>query len=267
MRLKIDHRTIYSYDEPVPGGLQQLRLTPTASEHQRVLDWTTTVVGGKKQVAFVDQHGNHTDLVSIDPGVTTIEVQSSGQVETSEAHGVVGYTSGFAPLWLFRRSTSLTTAGDRLVELAESVRSMSPVEPLEQLHTLMDLIVAVVEYEPGTSVVSDTAEDVLAAGRGVCQDHAHVLITAARHLGYAARYISGYLQTTASEMQGATHAWAEVWIPDLGWVGFDPSNAISPDERYVRMASGLDYTEAAPISGMRYGAGDETLEVSLSIQQ
>ena len=135
------------------------------------------------------------------------------------------------------------------------------------MHRLVNAIAEKVVYTTGSSVVSDSAETVLSSGRGVCQDHAHVLISVARHLGCAARYVSGYLHMASSDAQDATHAWAEVWIPSLGWVGFDPSNAISPDERYVRMASGLDYTEAAPISGMRYGDGDEALDVSVSVQQ
>ncbi len=267
MLLTIEHRTTYSYDRPVPGGLQQLRLTPTASEYQRVIEWATTVAGGTKQVAFTDQHGNHTELVSFDPGVTTLNVLSRGQIETTEAHGVLGYSSGLAPLWLFRRSTSLTRAGERVIALAELIRSTASPEPVEQMHALVAAIVDAVVYTTGTSVVSDSAEDALAAGRGVCQDHAHVLIAAARQLGYSARYVSGYLQMDGTEAQDASHAWAEVWMPDLGWVGFDPSNGISPDERYVRVASGLDYSEAAPISGIRYGSAGESLDVALNIQQ
>lgn len=270
MLLTVEHKTTYRYDAPVPGGLQQLRLTPIASEHQRVVEWETSVVGGTKQVAFTDQHGNHTELVSFDPGVDTLEVTSAGQVETTEAHGMLGYASGYAPLWLFRRQTPLTTPGPLVAELvhsalADAIPDSGPT--VEMMHTLVAAIADAVTYTTGSSAVSDSAEDVLASGRGVCQDHAHVLTSTARYLGASARYVSGYLAMDAGVAQDATHAWAEVWIADLGWVGFDPSNAISPDERYVRVASGLDYTEAAPISGMRYGDGNESLDVSVHIQQ
>ena len=112
-----------------------------------------------------------------------------------------------------------------------------------------------------------TAEDALAAGRGVCQDHAHVFVAAARHLGHPARYVSGYLMLDDRVEQDASHAWAEVWIEGLGWVGFDVSNGISPDERYVGVARGLDYRDAAPISGVRFGSGEEELHVSVQVQQ
>lgn len=270
MLLTIEHTTTYTYSDPVLGGLQQLRLTPVGSEHQRLVDWVTTVEGGQKQVSFTDQHGNHTDLVSIDPQVNVLQVTSAGTVETTESHGVLGYASGFAPLWLFRRATPLTHAGSHIAELAKSVdpdENSVGGQPLEVIHRLMATIADAVTYTTGSSNVSDSAEEVVAAGRGVCQDHAHVLIAASRHLGCSARYVSGYLQLVDTESQDATHAWAEVWIPDLGWVGFDPSNAISPDERYVRVASGLDYSEAAPISGLRYGTGAESLDVAVNIQQ
>ena len=102
------------------------------------------------------------------------------------------------------------------------------------------------------------------AGTGVCQDHAHVFVTAARLLGLPARYVSGYLFVEDGQ-EDASHAWAEVAVEGLGWVGFDVANQISPDERYVRLAVGLDYREAAPISGVRRGAGGETLEVDVSV--
>lgn len=269
MLLTIEHTTTYRYGSPVVGGLQQLRLTPVRSEHQQVLEWETQVIGGHKQVTFTDHHGNHTELVSFEPNVEQLDVTSRGKVETTEAHGVLGYASGFAPLWLFRRETPLTTPGQRVAALVESLGATprNDGQPIEVLHELMATISDAVTYTTGSSAVSDSAEDVLVAGRGVCQDHAHVLIAAARLLGSPARYVSGYLQMEATETQDATHAWAEVWIPSLGWVGFDPSNGISPDERYVRVASGLDYAEAAPISGMRYGEGDETLDVAVHIQQ
>lgn len=270
MLLIIEHKTRYQYDPPVPGGLQQLRLTPMTSQHQRVLEWETTVVGGIKQVTFTDHHGNHTELVSFRHDVDLLEVTSNGVVETTEAHGVVGYARGSVPLWLFRRQTELTAPGPRLKALAESVApepSAHDGQPLEVLHRLAAAIAEAVTYTTGSSEVTDSAEDVVVSGRGVCQDHAHVLISAARHLGCSARYVSGYLQMSEVEIQDASHAWAEVWLADLGWVGFDPSNAISPDERYVRVATGLDYTEAAPISGLRYGGGTESLDVTVQIQQ
>ena len=140
-------------------------------------------------------------------------------------------------------------------------------DDVPRLHALSAVVRDVVAYRPGGSHVGSSAEDAVEAGEGVCQDHAHVFIAAARVLGYSARYVSGYLLMNDVVEQDATHAWAEVWVDALGWVGFDISNGISPDDRYVRLATGLEYRAAAPISGVTYGAGDESLEVALRVQQ
>jgi transglutaminase-like putative cysteine protease len=131
----------------------------------------------------------------------------------------------------------------------------------------MHRIRAAISYETGVSHVGWTAEEALAAGHGVCQDMAHAFVAAARVLGVPARYVSGYLMMNDRVRQDATHAWAEAHVPDLGWVGFDPSNGISPDTRYVRVATGLDYAEAAPVAGLRTGEGAESMTVNVDVEQ
>ena len=124
-----------------------------------------------------------------------------------------------------------------------------------------------VNYEVGRTEADTTAENALRAGHGVCQDHAHIFIGIARHLGIPARYVSGYLVLDGRVEQEAGHGWAEAHVEGLGWVGFDISNAISPDDRYVRLASGRDYRDAAPITGISFGTGETTLAVDLAVEQ
>jgi transglutaminase-like putative cysteine protease len=134
------------------------------------------------------------------------------------------------------------------------------------MHALMAAIHEAVDYKPGTSNTETTAEQAMEKKSGVCQDHAHVFISAARALQVPARYISGYLMTEGKAEQAATHAWGEAHIPGLGWVGFDPANKICPDVRYVRIASGLCYRDAAPVSGMRIGTPGEKLTVTVKVE-
>lgn len=224
--------------------------------------------GGKKEVAFTDHHGNAVDLFRSDPGVTTIEVLAVGEVETTDVSGVYGATTGFAPLWLFRRPTELTAAGPQVSSLVDEVATVTDqASPVALLHALLDRVRQQVTYTAGVTDSFSSAESVIAAGHGVCQDHAHVFLAASRKLGFPARYVSGYLMMTDRVDQDASHAWAEVWINHLGWVGFDVSNGISPDERYVKVATGTDYSDAAPISGIRFGQGSEELHVSVQVQQ
>ncbi|WP_299623761.1 transglutaminase family protein [uncultured Tateyamaria sp.] len=265
MRLTVSHRTHYAYDAPVPYGLQQIRLRPKSRPGQLVEDWNIDVAGGQVEVSFEDEHANTVDLVSFAPGQTEIEITCRGTVEVEDKAGVVGHQGGYVPMWLFQRSTALTKAGPLMQALLDKVTRGA--DDLDTLHALSAQILDHVPYSTDQAAADLTAEDVLKAGHGVCQDHAHVFITAARAMGYPARYVSGYLMMDDRVDQNASHAWAEAHVPTLGWVGFDISNGISPDARYVRVATGLDYRGAAPISGMRYGNAAEDMTVSLQVQQ
>lgn len=265
MRLRISHTTTYDYEQPVSYALQQVRLTPKSHGAQTVLRWSTEVTGGQWQLGFDDAHRNRVDLISFDPGTQHVSVHCEGEVELRESHGVTGLHAGYMPLWMFDRVTPLTRGGALCRKLVQALDA--PRETLPRLHALSAAIRETVTYETGVSEIAWSAEDVLAAGHGVCQDHAHVFIACARSMGVPARYVSGYLMMDDRIAQDATHAWAEAHVPELGWVGFDVSNGISPDTRYVRVATGLDYSEAAPVSGTRYGAGGERLTVAVEVQQ
>ena len=266
MYLKVSHTTAYQYDHPVDYALQQLRIMPKDSTGQRVLDWKTEVEGGHAQVTYIDQHRNHVELVSFDSDVQNVIVHCEGEVDVTLTDGVVGKHIGLAPLWLFERQTELTTAGPNILKLARQFKSDNG-EDIARFHALSAAITHLVEYKIGQTGAMTSAEEALSGGAGVCQDHAHIFISVARILSYPARYVSGYLLMDDRIEQEAGHAWAEVYLPNLGWVGFDVSNGICPDERYIRVATGLDYFEAAPVAGMRYGKSKENMIVSLQVQQ
>ncbi|MGI9373839.1 MAG: transglutaminase-like domain-containing protein, partial [Hyphomicrobiales bacterium] len=193
-------------------------------------------------------------------------LRCSGEVDTADNAGVLGAHGGFAPLWYFLRQTSLTKPGNHVRALVQSL-SAPYDDTIAKMHALSELLVGKVSYEIGTTSIGTTAEEALSAGRGVCQDHAHAFISAARVMELPARYVSGYLMMDDRIDQDASHAWAEVHCGSIGWVGFDVSNGISPDERYVRVATGLDYRDAAPISGVRTGVGGESMHVEIQVQQ
>ncbi len=266
MQLTIAHQTRYSFETPIPYGLQQVRLRPFCCAVQSVSSWELTVEGGTLQARFPDEHGNAVDLVRVDPGSRELVIACRGVVETRDTSGMTGPHEGPAPLWYYTRQTDRTRPGPAMRKLAKSVPAELE-DTLPRLHALSRLITEHVTYEVSSTHVATCGEDAAADGHGVCQDHAHILVGIARQMGLPARYISGYLLIDGMIDQEASHAWAEVHIDGLGWVGFDPSNGISPDERYVRVATGLDYTEAAPISGVTYGGGEETLLVTLQVQQ
>tara|TARA_R110002020_G_scaffold67179_12_gene176561 strand:- start:5013 stop:5822 length:810 start_codon:yes stop_codon:yes gene_type:complete len=264
MKLRIKHTTKYSYDAPLLYGLQQVRLTPVSDRHQSVLHWKVDIKGGKQELTFADQYQNHTVLMQAESGATEIEVTVAGEVETHSSDGIYGKVYGVAPLWHFRQGTARTQAGPGIKALAAMLTDQAG--SLAELHALSHAILAAVPYGKVATDVTTTAEAALEAGGGVCQDHAQIFIAAARHAGIPARYVSGYLMMDDRVDQDASHAWAEAHVEGLGWVAFDVSNGISPDERYVRLATGRDSIDAAPLSGMRLGPSIETMSVTLQVQ-
>ena len=149
-------------------------------------------------------------------------------------------------------STALTARGTKVAALVGGLENGAARDPLATLHTLTERVRAAVVYAQGHTDVATTAEAALTAGRGVCQDQAHVFIAGARALGIPARYVSGYMLIDGREQQDAGHGWAEGFVDGLGWIGFDVANAICPDDRYVRVACGRDYRDAAPVKSMTY---------------
>lgn len=265
MKLKITHTTQYSYDAPVHYGLQQARLTPVTSAHQTVSSWDIAIDGGAPELTFTDHYANETTLIQATQGTTQVAVTVTGEVETHCSDGVFGKIYGTAPLWHFLQDTPRTTAGKGIQKLAKTLGQAD--DTLSGLHALSKVIATAVPYGQADTFATTPAEDALRAGGGVCQDHAQIFIAAARHAGIPARYVSGYLMMNDRVDQDASHAWAEAHLDGLGWVGFDVSNGICPDERYVRIAIGRDSRDAAPITGVRLGAAAESMTVSLQIQQ
>lgn len=266
MLLSIHHTTEYQFDQPVRYALQRLKLRPKDGAGQTVRDWQLMIDGGKVEAEHDDPHNNHVTLISIEEGRTAITISCKGQVDTADNHGILGRHRSHVPLWAYCRPTRLTNAARGVQRLLIGIDRDAP-DKIGMLHELSAHILSAVEYRGGATNVDSSAEHAITAGAGVCQDHAHIFIAACRTIGIPARYVSGYLMMDGQVEQTASHAWAEAHIDHIGWVGFDTSNGISPDGRYVRVATGFDYRDAAPVSGMSFGARDKSMVVSLRVEQ
>lgn len=266
MRLSIRHTTRYLFDAPVVHALQRLRLTPKETQGQEILNWEMEYENAREELTYEDQHHNTTTLVGVEPDVREVKITCSGMVDTHDHAGVIGRHAGHLPLWSFLSQTRLTRPGPGIEKLVGELRNYEG-ERLDMLHELSRSTLDRVEYKIGTTDWNTTAEQSYAARNGVCQDHAHIFIGAARALDVPARYVSGYLMMNDRIEQEATHAWAEAYVEDLGWVGFDISNGISPDERYVRVATGRDYRDASPVTGISFGNTQQVLEVDVEVEQ
>jgi transglutaminase-like putative cysteine protease len=267
MRLNVDHVTRYRYDTPVRSLVQSHRITPSNYDSQKVLDWVVEVSGGKPGGSFRDGAGDRIQSWTVAGPVDEVTVTVRGIVETADTAGMLrGLRETVSPS-CYLIDTAATEADAALSALAQSVGES---EPLALAHALAAAVSGAIAYKPGATHARTTAAEALALGEGVCQDHAQALIACARVRGIPARYVSGYLFATADGTpHEAAHAWAELHVPGLGWVGFDPANECCPDARYIRLGSGLDARDAAPIKGVargRSGGEPEELDVVVAVQ-
>lgn len=267
MKLRISHETAYRYDQPIRNLVQSLRLTPSVFEGQKTHEWEIDVTGGIRGPGFRDGAGDWIEGWTVRGPADEVSVRISGRVDTRDTAGVLrGHREMIHPL-AYLRDTKPTRVDDGLKKLAEQVGG-SADDGLDLAHKLSSAVAEAITYAHGVTQASTTAAEALALGEGVCQDHAHALIAISRFRQMPARYVSGYLHSTIDgESHDAAHAWAEIYIGGLGWVGFDAANRCCPDERYVRLGSGLDAQDAAPIRGVAMGSGAEKLGVRVQVEE
>jgi transglutaminase-like putative cysteine protease len=266
MRLRIRHETRYTYTAPALRAIETLKLTPRGHDGQFVVDWRLDVDRDCRLDQAADAFGNTMHSFTAEGPLDSLLIVAEGRVETSDTNGIVtGQFEKFPPV-VFLRDTTLTTPSAAIREFASRVQADAGGDRLNVLHALTAGINAAMAFEVDATKAGTKAADAFAAKRGVCQDFAHVTIAAARHLGYPARYVSGYLHRAGGAAHPAGHAWAEVMVDGLGWIGFDAANAICPTEAYVRVAIGLDANDAAPVRGARFGGDGEQLEVRVLVE-
>lgn len=258
MRIRVQHATRYDYEHPAEGVVQALHVKPSDHDGQRVIHWRVDVDVDGLLRERRDAFGNVLHLFSADGPVTSLSIRISGEVEVGETAGLVRGAAEPLSTALFLRATDLTAADAALRDWTASTQAE---DLLGRLHGLMRRLHAEMTFDTQATGVATTAAEAFARRRGVCQDYAHIFIAAARSLGAPARYVSGHLARTEDHAQDAAHAWAEAYVPDLGWVAFDPANGVCADESYLRVAVGLDYLDAAPMRGARRGGGAERLSV------
>lgn len=268
MRIRVVHETIYTYEQPARGLVQVLRLTPRDHDGQYVRTWRIDTTVDGRLTAREDGFGNVVHWFTPDEPADALTIRVTGEVDTDDTNGIVRGTVERLPDQFYLRDTDLCAASPELHAFAERVATEGDGAVLALLHRLMGAVQNAVAYEPGPATSAVPAGKAFAAGRGVCQDLAHVFIAAARHIGIPARYVAGYRARDDGQADvEAPHGWVEALVPVLGWVAFDPCYDVSPADNYIRVATGLDYLGAAPIRGSRTGGGTETLDVKLRVEQ
>ena len=268
MRIRISHSTIYAYETPPTGVTQILRLTPRDHDGQHVVAWRTDISEDCLLHQHEDAFCNITHSFTAEGPFTKLTVEVDGEVDTQNTDGVVrGAVERFPPQ-LYLRETPLTQTDPAIVEFAQATRAGSGSDSLSLLHDLMVALNREIAFDTDPTHAATTAVQAFTLRRGVCQDLTHIFVAASRALGVPARYIGGHFhRADGVTAQEAGHAWAEAYVENLGWVGFDPTNGICITESHVRVAVGLDYLGAAPVRGTRFGGGGETLTVAVRVDQ
>nr|WP_206377474.1 transglutaminase family protein [Sphingobium sp. TB-6] len=261
----VRHQTTYRYEAAAGRVAMRLKLMPVDTPAQKVLDWQVSVNGEPLTSFRPNSYGEMEAIWVRHDRMDNAVIVAEGLVETRESHGVLGWLGGRVNPGYFLRETRLTKASEGIRAMALALPDDDG--PLARLHALSAAVSDAVAYRAGVTTASTTAAEAFALGAGVCQDHAQVFIAGARVLGIPARYVSGYLLADDGDVLHETHGWAEALVPELGWVGFDPSNRVCVTERYLRIACGLDADEAAPIRGSVTVAGDIWIDADVRIAQ
>lgn len=265
MRLKIDHTTVFTYDSAVSEAHTEWRLKPLQAGGQRVNSFALVIEPSGAVQEYTDRYGN---------GVYHFDVLASHQRQRVSSHSEVITAESFVDE---TRELSLLEEYDYLMPsryvscedaiLRFSARLAAEGSAHQRALALMAAVHAALTYVPGVTDVHTTAGEVLALGRGVCQDFAHLMLSACRCQGLPARYVSGYLYSpSAGDGNAASHAWVDVFVGGYGWLSLDPTHNSPQTDHYVRVAVGRDYDDVPPTRGVYKGTAREQLAVEVHVQ-
>ena len=267
MRIRISHLTSYRYRMPATGVIQMLRLTPRDHDGQYVARWRIDVSTDCRLDRHEDAFGNITHAFAAEGPLSELNILVEGEVETRDTQGVVRDAVERFPPSLYLRETALTTPDAAILGFAADARTDAGGDVLSLLHNLLDRLHCDMACHAAPATQMAPAAEAFARKRGAARELTHVFLAAARSLTVPARYISGYVRTDGTDEQETGHAWAEAFVPGLGWVAFDPANGICATDAHVRVAVGLDHLGASPLRGTRYGGDGEALSVKVRVRQ
>jgi transglutaminase-like putative cysteine protease len=268
MRIRISHATTYAYNAPPTGVTQLLRLTPRDHDGQHVVAWRVDLSEDCLLHQHEDAFGNIIHSFTAEGPFNKLTVVVEGEVDTQDTDGLVSGAIERFPPQLYLRETPLTQTDSAIIEFAEATRTAADGDNLALLHALMAALNREIAFDTDPTHAATTAAEAFSLRRGVCQDITHIFVAAARALSVPARYVGGHFhRVDGVTAQEAGHAWAEAYVDNLGWVGFDPTNGICTTDAHVRVAVGLDYLGAAPVRGTRFGGSGETLTVAVRVDQ
>ncbi|MFC6333729.1 transglutaminase domain-containing protein [Paenibacillus septentrionalis] len=301
MKLKISHITTYRYAQEVIDSVNEIRLSPVTNERQSCYNYSISIEPNASLFAYEDSFGNRVHAFSVNQPHQMLTIKTSMIVVTTEpftmddkkkllsqkpskAWEMLASDELIDRFIEFLLPTTYTEMTDEIDKLKDAIPSLSVVEtansgtaiPVSSVYEWVDALCNYIRthftYDPEATTVNTKAYELISKQRGVCQDFAHLMIAVCRAKGIPARYVSGYhfvgdLQGGVADFEQASHAWVEAYVPELGWCSFDPTNATSFDDRYVKLGHGRDYTDIVPVKGIYRGTSEQELVVTVDVQK
>jgi len=281
MHLSINHVTKFRYDAPINESIMEVRMQPLSEGPQRCLKFDLSIRPSARVTSYRDHLGNAVHYFDIPGRHTQLVINAKSLVETlprpeppgslgPEAWGDLDALIEGGDYWDMLMPSHFARPTDALREFARELDVRRRDDPLTVLRELNTAIYNAFDYVPQSTSVDSPIDEALNTRKGVCQDYSNIMIALAREIRVPCRYVSGYLfhrvEYNDRSAQDATHAWVEVLLPELGWVGFDPTNNLLAGERHIRVAVGRDYSDVPPTRGVFKGVAESELSVAVQVK-
>jgi transglutaminase-like putative cysteine protease len=280
VQFNIQHVTRFIYEAAISESVMEARVQPRSEGTQRCLRFALSTIPASRVGMYQDHDGNVVHHFNIPGRLSRLSLVADALVESVPGAGLpeevdpgawarLDDATARGAFWEMLNPSPIARPTKRLLDLAEEIGLARDDDPLTTLRRLNTALYSRLTYSPNSTRVDSPIDDALESRRGVCQDFTHIMIALVRRLQIPCRYVSGYLFQQGDEVrspEGATHAWAEAWLPDLQWVGFDPTNNLVADYRHIRVAVGRDYADVPPTRGVFKGASVVRSELSVSVR-
>ena len=277
----IRHLTRYRYSQPISESIMETRMNPRSDSNQHCLTFSLSVSPRCRVFSYRDHLGNNVQHFDIPSEHNQLVIIAESVVELQPMPDVPGFLApdAWAALdhmvqsgdyWEMLLPSRFAAETPALRELASELDVVRRDDPLMLVHELNQRLFSYCEYVPRHTRVDSPIDEAIVSRKGVCQDFAHTMIALLRHIRIPARYVSGYLYRSRQDHDrstpDATHAWVDVLMPHLGWVGFDPTNNLVAHHRHIRTAVGRDYADVPPTHGIFRGTADSELYVAVHVE-
>ncbi len=276
----IRHMTRFRYSQPIRESIMEARMHPRSDANQHCLAFSLSVSPRCRVFSYRDHLGNNVQHFDIPGEHTQLVIVAESVVEQQSLPDVPGFLApdawneldamiGEGDYWEMLLPSAFAVETPALLALARKLEVVRRDDPLMLVHEINQRLFNYFDYVPRSTRVDSPIDEAILSGKGVCQDFAHTMLALLRHVRVPARYVSGYLYRSREahdrSTPDATHAWVDVLLPHLGWVGFDPTNNLVAHRRHIRTAVGRDYADVPPTHGIFRGSAESELYVAVQV--